>query len=245
MMMHLSILANGAQQTLPAHRQIIVPAAHILFQCRVDQQTCIVCISNASIGRMPLDVTSHLLQRSGKCALPLIPWPYRTCGQTVGATLQRVGEHAGTEGHMVAQGYRHRWSNAELNGSAVLIDKATPLSMLPKLGEIVRCFSKANHNGQGKDQTPSGRSTHDSHGASLEQLWVYFPHRTHLLWVPHTALLLDRILNEPSMMTSGNFEAQTFDHPISIVIVADPKISFCLGVGDSNGRGLSVFYLRT
>lgn len=59
------------------------------------------------------------------------------------------------------------------------------------------------------------------------------------------AILLDRILNEPSMMTSGNFEAQTFDHPISIVIVADPKISICLGVGDSNGRGLSVFYLRT
>lgn len=175
--MHLGILANGAQQTRPAHRHIVVPTAHILFQCRVDQQTCIVGISNASIGRMPLDVASHLLQRSGKCALPLVPRPNGLGGQTVGAALQCKGEHGRAKGHMVTQRNRQRWSNAELNGSAVLIDEATPLSMLQKLGKIMRCCnavaacSKGNHNGNGKDQAAS-RSTHASRGASLEQLWV-------------------------------------------------------------------------
>lgn len=75
MMMDLSILAYGAQQTLSAHGAVIVPPAHILLQCSVDQEPGIVRISHSAISHMLLNIPSHLRQGTSEGAFPLIPRP--------------------------------------------------------------------------------------------------------------------------------------------------------------------------
>jgi len=89
--MYLGVLANGPQKALPAHGNIVVPSAHVLLQSSVDQKPGIVGISHSPIGRMSLDIPSHVLQGSGKGALPLVPGPDGRCGQGIGATLDRKG----------------------------------------------------------------------------------------------------------------------------------------------------------
>lgn len=164
MMMDLGILADGSQQALPAHGQVIVPPAHILLQSCVDQKSGIVRISDSTIGSMPLDIPSHLHQGSGEGAFPLVPWPDGRSGQAIGATLEREGQHTGAKGHLVLQWNRQRWANAELHRSTVLIDQPSLLPMPHELREIPRVRAKAQR-WQAEQQAQRQEQTRSPHRA--------------------------------------------------------------------------------
>lgn len=87
MMMDLSVLADGAEQTLPAHVPVVIPPADVVLQRRVDYQPGIVRVPPSPASRVPLDSLPHLRQGPGEGALPLVPRPDGRGRQVVGAAL--------------------------------------------------------------------------------------------------------------------------------------------------------------